>query len=327
MSDITFVCCIEAGGLEELTIRMISSLRRWGGKFRNADIIAVKPRKGARLTHETLKFLEFNSVKFISSNANTESWFKYMNKPHALKLAEKHITTEYTCWIDSDIIILKEPFTSAEYNQYDVSACASDKNIGSSGVNDMFEPYWGRLCEELGIDLRHDMPWIVTRDERQDKIRLYFNSGVFLYKSGIGFPKRYLGVCQKLLFSKISNPESGLFFTDQVALGLVVCLMRLSYCELPLSDNFPINSKKIKRNDVLSGDVAVLHYHDMMWPKHWEAVLTIVGNRNDEALEWLKELGPMVNNSSFFNKVVASVFSNFREWKLSRFLKRCEIVR
>ena len=31
--DVTFVCCVEAGPLEAMTVRMIESLRRWGGTF------------------------------------------------------------------------------------------------------------------------------------------------------------------------------------------------------------------------------------------------------------------------------------------------------
>jgi len=325
MSNITFVCCIESGALEELTVRMISSLRRWGGRYENADVIVVKPRLGAPLSKATLKFLESNNAKFIASNVSTVAWFKYMNKPYALSVAEKHITTEYACWIDSDIIILDEPFATINFSKYDVSACVSDKNIGSSGAADRFEPYWDSLCQVLGLRV-NDMPWVVTKDEPQLNIRLYFNSGVFLYRVSTGFASRYLETCKKLLSSKISNSESGVFFTDQVALGLTVCLMKLSFAELPLSDNFPMNSKKMKKGHDMSGYAAVLHYHDMMWLDNWDCFLKNIESRNIDVFNWLTGLGPMMNNSPIPYKVFSFVLSNVRELKFQKFLKSCDVV-
>jgi len=325
MSKITFVCCIEAGSLEELTVRMISSLRRWGGKHKNADVIAVKPRFGSPLSSKTLTFMKENAVNFVASNVNTESWFKYMNKPHALKLADKYIHTDYVCWIDSDTIILKEPFSTVDFSKYDVSACVSDKNIGSSGNGDRFEPYWDSLCNVLGLQV-NDMPWVVTKDNEQDKIRLYFNSGVFLYKKNTVFAVKYLEVCQKLLLSKIANSESGVFFTDQVALGLTVCLMKLSFAELPLADNFPINSNKVRKNHDMSGEAAIFHHHDMMWPENWDVFLQNIEGREGDVLTWLVNLGPMANNSCIPCKVVSSILSNMRELRLRLFLKGCDVV-
>ena len=58
ISDITFVCCVESGSLESQTIRMVESLRRYGGKFANAPVIAVTPRFGAPLSKATLQVLK-----------------------------------------------------------------------------------------------------------------------------------------------------------------------------------------------------------------------------------------------------------------------------
>tara|TARA_R110001592_G_scaffold55489_2_gene169484 strand:+ start:8028 stop:9005 length:978 start_codon:yes stop_codon:yes gene_type:complete len=324
MSNVTFVCCIESGGLEEMTLRMIASLRRWGGQYKDAAIIAVRPRMGSPLSKRTLKILDSYDVMYLYSNVNTESWFKYMNKPHALNLADEFVQTEFMCWIDSDIIFLDEPFQSVTSFKNDVYACASDKNIGSTGEADKFDPYWQYLCAELNIDI-NQMPWIVTEYE-QHKIRLYFNSGVFLYRKSSHFSKQYLNVCQRLLRSKIANTESGIFFTDQVALGLTVCTMNLSYMALPLADNFPINRNKVLAGHDLSGDVSILHYHDMMWQPNWPNLLTILEQRDPEVLDWLNELGPTMNNSNFAYKVVANLLSKFRDVKLKSYLKNCHEV-
>ena len=48
----TFVTCIESGGLEEQTIRLMKSLRKWGGKFADAPVYAVNPRFGVPLARQ-----------------------------------------------------------------------------------------------------------------------------------------------------------------------------------------------------------------------------------------------------------------------------------
>lgn len=48
---ITFVCCVESGLLENQTVRMIESLRRWGGRLRESPIFAVTPRIGSPLSY------------------------------------------------------------------------------------------------------------------------------------------------------------------------------------------------------------------------------------------------------------------------------------
>lgn len=324
MSNVTFVCCIESGSLEQMTIRMVASLRFWGGKYKDATIIAVRPRRGAPLSKEVLKALEYYKVMYLSSNVNSQSWFKYMNKPHALNLADEYVQTEYMCWLDSDIIFLGEPFKTVNSLDDDFYACASDKNIGSTGEEDKFDPYWQHLCAELNLDVNL-MPWVVTEYESH-KIRLYFNSGVFLYRKSITFSKQYLNFCQRILNSKISNSESGMFFTDQVALGLTVYAMNLSYTALPLADNFPINGKKVLAGHDFNGDISILHYHDMMWENNWYKLLKIIEKRNPESLVWLNELGPVKNSSMIFNKILSKLFSGYRDLKLKFYLKGNNVV-
>jgi hypothetical protein len=324
MCNVTFVCCIESGILENQTLRMIYSLREWGGKYKDANIIAVTPRLGMPLAKATKKCLDAYSVIHIYKSVNKEAWFKYMNKPYAIKLAEKLAKTDYVCWVDSDILFLNEPFGSITPFNYELYACASDKNIGSSGPEDKFEPYWVHLCNEISIDI-NEMPWIITKSEGM-KIRLYFNSGVFLFKKSTGFANNYLSICRKLLFSRISNAESGIYFTDQVALGLTVHKMGLLYKELPLSDNFPINRKIMRLNKVLEGSVAILHYHDAMQQESWDDLKMIVANKNIEASTWLDGIGPIFNRSIALYKLISYLLRKIRDFKVKVFLNRCKNV-
>ncbi len=53
----TIVTCVEYGPLEQMVVRMVDSLRRWGGRLADAPVYAVKPRRGMPLTRELEHFI------------------------------------------------------------------------------------------------------------------------------------------------------------------------------------------------------------------------------------------------------------------------------
>jgi hypothetical protein len=66
---ITFVCCVESGLLENQTVRMIESLRRWGGQLRESPIFAVTPRMGLPLSRQTHRDFERLGVEYLRFQA------------------------------------------------------------------------------------------------------------------------------------------------------------------------------------------------------------------------------------------------------------------
>lgn len=69
-SQITFVCIVESGWVEAQAIRMVESLRQWGGQFANAPVLAVTPRLGlplARKTHKAFDKLQWNFKEKIKA--------------------------------------------------------------------------------------------------------------------------------------------------------------------------------------------------------------------------------------------------------------------
>ena len=93
----SFVCCVESGALENYTLRMIESLRKWGGKFRNAPIYAVTPRFGPPLSQNTKKAFTRLNVNHIRCNPQTNySWLGFLNKPLALVAVETTIFADST---------------------------------------------------------------------------------------------------------------------------------------------------------------------------------------------------------------------------------------
>src|SRR5919199_5589638 len=108
--QITFVCCVESGSLEAQTVRMIESLRRWGGRFANAPLVAVTPRFGSPLSHKTRQTFERFNVEYLQFQAKSRyPWFQYLNKPNALVAVEERSTSECIGWLDSELLFLDEP--------------------------------------------------------------------------------------------------------------------------------------------------------------------------------------------------------------------------
>src|SRR5205085_1505515 len=63
--QISFICCVESGPLEDQTVRMVESLRRWGGRLAEAPVVAVTPRFGPPLARTTRRALDRLSARHV----------------------------------------------------------------------------------------------------------------------------------------------------------------------------------------------------------------------------------------------------------------------
>ena len=179
--SLTVVLCVEAGLLEPMTIRMVESLRRFGGRFADVDVVAVTPRLGPPLASATRRAMRDIGVRHLDIRPLTPyTWHHYMNKPQALMAAEGVCDTDAIAWLDSDVIILSEPGDLDLPAGCDFVASAPDTGIiGSHGSDDPNDAFWGRAASL--IERRaEDLPWATTGDGH--RIRFYWNAGVFTYR-------------------------------------------------------------------------------------------------------------------------------------------------
>ena len=77
--QITFVCCVESGWLENQTVRMIESLHRWGGQLANSPMIAVTPRFGLPLSHKTHQAFERLQVQYLRVPAKSKYTWMWLS--------------------------------------------------------------------------------------------------------------------------------------------------------------------------------------------------------------------------------------------------------
>jgi hypothetical protein len=322
---VTFVCCIEAGGLEEQTVRMVDSLRRWGGALADAPVVAVSPRLNVPVSRRARVALERLNVRYLRGRTNKRhDWFKFLNKPYALAAAADGLQTPQVAWLDSDVFILKEPSALVLADDEDFSACASDRNIGTIG-DDVNAPYFVEISKLFGLGLR-DLP-MVTAIRDEIRIHFYFNSGIFSYRAATGFADRYLEGCVRVLESGVASRSAGVFFTDQVALGMVALSMGLRWRELPLSHNYAVNANDDHAFDPAAlRDAAICHYHDCGWEPQYAKFLARLTEASPAAGEWLRADGPLVNRIPMPWKAANLALREWRERRMKRWAQRCRAV-
>jgi hypothetical protein len=292
--SVTFVTCIESGILEPLTLRMVDSLRRFGGRFANMDVVAVTPRRTPPIARATLRRMSELGIRHLQIRPNNPyRWHHYMNKPEAIAAVEEQATSEAIAWIDSDIIFLREPESLELQPGLDFMASAPDAGvIGSTGKTDPNDKFWQRAAMLIGKDA-DDLPWLETGDGL--RVRFYWNSGLFVYRRSTGLGREFLKDCKYFLDQRVAKTHPQVHFMDQVVLGLTVVRLGLTWKALPDSSNFPVcsflpgsyDASKIK-------DANVLHFHDSMNPNLWPKLLKTLAPSHPAIHAWLEPQGPVV---------------------------------
>jgi hypothetical protein len=323
--SVQFVMCVEAGGMEPMTVWLVQSLRRWGGRFANAPVLAIKPRFGAPLRKRTLRAFDQLDVAFRSVRpAHSFSWFTWMNKPTCLLAAETHSNAETICWLDADILVLDEPAGLQLAPDEQFAACPSDKNVGTSGPEDRFNPYWAELCRQLGVNLE-DLPWVTSCRERQP-IRFYFNGGLFVYRRSANFAEPFLANCQRLLRARVKSRFDSIMLTEQIALALTAAKLGLRWRSLPWSHNYAV-SRQLHAAGLYDpngiGRACILHHHNAMWPAFYRQFLADLRVLRPEVADWIAPHLPISDGLPLLWKAMSKALLRYRTYRWDAHEARC----
>lgn len=324
MSEICVVCCVEAGPLEVGARRLVESVRRFGGQLGQAHIVAVTPRFGPDLTAQTKEVFSNSEVEHVRARGTRYAWNNFMNKPLALIQASQRTQAELMVWLDSDVLVLQEPRELIDYGRQGFAACAPYKTLGSTGPEDPHDAYWAQVCQAVGLDLEA-MPMIQTEKEKA-WIRLYINSGVFAYPRESGLAGAFWEDCDRVLQAGVSSRESGIFFTDQVVVGLSALRLGLVFQQLSYGANYDVGSTEGRienMQDPYMAQVQLVHYHDAMWPGVWPRFLDSLHASHPEVGRWLEPLGPMHNPLTGPGKLLTKALKMSRQLRTRRFQTRC----
>ncbi len=323
MPSVTVVCCVESGPLETTTLLMIESLRRWGGRFSEVPVIAVTPRFGPALKRETRRRFDELDVRYVRRNAARKySWYSFLNKPLALTVAEPFVATDVIVWLDADVFVTAAPEAFDLDAHTDFAGCPSDCNLGSTGADNRYEPYWDRMCRVHGISV-DALPWVTTCREGA-RIRLYFNGGVLAYRKASGYGPAYLEGCIKALDARVRSRDSGLFFAEQVSAGIIAVKQNLRIGHLPEGCNYAVGSKCEGFNPSGFARASVLHYHDSLWGHFFPQFLEMCQEGKPELYNWIKRLGSLRNTSPPISRTLGKLLKTLRTRQARAFEGRCE---
>ena len=155
--------------------------------------------------------------------------------------------------------------------------------------------------------------------EEQIDIRFYFNAGIFTYRAGSGYARRYLEATLRILESGTSSRHTGLILADQIAFGLAALSLGLTWRALPLSHNYPLGSKRESVYDETKMRACrICHYHDALWPTFFDTFVGWLASTHPEPAAWVRAQGPMVNPQPRRWKAVARAIKEWGDWRTKR---------
>jgi hypothetical protein len=311
--SLCFVTSIESGVLEELTLRMAESVRRFGGRLSESPMLAVKPRNGPPIARATRRRFDDLGVEFVSLRSQRRfAWFHYLNKPLTMLAAEERSDADILVWVDADALVVGEPSAFLLADDVDIAAGPTDVGvIGTTGPDSRYEPYWRNLCAVLGLDLE-DLPW-VDPYVGEAPIRFYVNAGIFAYRRSTHFAADWLENCLTALRARAGFPDCGETRIEQASLGLTILERRLRWAPLPHGHNLALASYLADQFDAKAfREARLLHYHDSMEPHYWPIFLGLLERHHPESAQWLAERGPVLNPAPRSWRATAEAFRIFR---------------
>lgn len=181
-SEIAFLICVEANRLEPQARLLCESIRRFGGRYRGAPILAVSPRPRLALGAEARARLELLGVTYVVEPLNdTGSPYGTINRIVAGAWAEAFSPRPYLVLLDTDTVFVDEPsFVRADVGVRPVDV----KGSASSGPGDPLDAYWTRMCGLGGIDPSR-LPVIATTIDHV-AIRASYNGGFTVVRRDLG---------------------------------------------------------------------------------------------------------------------------------------------
>jgi hypothetical protein len=185
-SELAFLICVEANRLEPQARLLCESIRTFGGRYRQAPILAVSPRPALALQPAARAHLEALGVTYVVEPLNeTGSPYGTINRIVAGAWAEASCSRRYLVVLDTDTLFVGEP----EFLREPVGVRPVDvKGSASSGAGDPQDAYWARLCRLGGIDPSR-LPMLSTTIDRVP-IRASYNGGFTVVRRDLGILRR-----------------------------------------------------------------------------------------------------------------------------------------
>ena len=315
----TTICtCIEAGELETQVLLLAQSFRKFGGRWANVPVVAVKPRRGPALATATVSRLKQLDVQLVDRVLNDEApWWNMANKAAITRYVEQHANTRYVTWMDGDMVVLREPeeFAPALGTDF-IARAAEGYDVASDGSDDRAD-YWHRICAVFGLRFE-EFGDIVSWPDRKT-IKAYWQGGLFTYPREVNFGARHYEVYAKMLRTPIASKIVGTYHQDQISLALTVQLLKLRCSQYHPRMNFnynPIDKEAAKL--IPLKDLHVLHYHSSLLPVHYGWAREGFKELSADQFTLIDSHAPL-SRGSIIHRLQRKLFKMWRKRKLDAF--------
>ncbi|HEX6740102.1 MAG TPA: hypothetical protein VF310_17610 [Vicinamibacteria bacterium] len=314
---LTFVLCIERNALRAQALLLCESIRRFGGRHRDAPIVAVAPRPGLGLDDddETRGRLAALGVAYAEEPLNTACpEYGSANRVFAAAWAERRAATEWIAVLDSDTVVLGELDLPEDA---DAAVRPVDtKGSATAGPGDPFEGYWARLAELQGLAL-DALPFLHTTVCGQ-RIRASYNGGLVVVRRSKGIlgawaelfarsvteglkPWQGRGLDVRASTGLVGSAAGEYWGSNQAAAALAIWSRSRRVHHYPASCNVPLHLVH-ERPDLLdavrSAPLVHVHYHWLFTDPHHHEALARLGQLGlgRDRLDWLAARLPLDPN-------------------------------
>jgi len=307
--DVTFVLCIEQNAIRAQALLLCESIRAFGGRWRDAAIVAIAPRPGLGVDRETQGRLASMNVRYVEEPLNQGCpEYGSANRVFAAAWLEPRAATDWIVVLDSDAVFLGE----LELPAGDVGVRPADsKGTTTAGPGDPFEPYWSDLAA-LGGTTLGVLPFIECTISGH-RVRASYNGGLVIARRRAGLLARWADLFARSVERGLKprppdpirastgmvTPATAQYWgSNQAALALAIWGASARVDILPDSYNVPLHALA-EKPDVpprwRARPPVHVHYHWMFEPSHAATALAILRTLGvpDAQLAWLGQRVPL----------------------------------
>jgi len=261
---VTFVACVEPGPhrLEYKAAALFLTMRRNMGALSTAAVRAYAPRPGRGVARWLRELMDHLGVEYVDAPLNAaHADYPLANKPLALAHAEETARTEFVVFLDSDILVWREPSEFLFDDGVDVALVPdTTKTTASSGPGDPFEEYWMKLYDLAGATARP----FVTTTLTNERTRGTWNSGVVPLRRSAGIAVQWRDVMLQLLGDDFA-PREAVYLRENNVLSAVATAHYDRFRELPVAYNFPVqNWDTMTARGTPPEDAVLWHYQPFL---------------------------------------------------------------
>jgi hypothetical protein len=306
-----FVLCIENTGIREQALLLCRSIRRFAGRYADAQILAYAPRPGLGVDDETRRALRELEVEYIDEPLNTACReYPPANRVFAGAHAERHSDADFLIVCDSDTVWLEEPALPRDADA--AVRVVDSKGSATYGPGDRFEAYWAALAREAGMTLDR-LPYVRTTIGNE-RIRASYNAGFTIARRRLGMlqrctslfaasvetgmrPWRDSGIEIVASTGRVGRAGSEYWGSSQAALTLAIWSITDRVVHYPDCYNVPLHlvaSEGEIDPRWLERPPIHLHYHWMFDARHHENAVALMSRLGVPAdrRAWLVERTP-----------------------------------